>query len=410
MRDLQASDAARGKAIPHSISTRFFDTLQQRVDALTAEGRAGKPFEIVMPDHQSRAFGRGEPASRVHLVTRKGVDALISLDELAICEAYMDGDINITGDLYDLIGYRSLLSDNRPLQYLWATYARTVLLGQVRADKKGIGSHYDIAPEFFQIWLDKSVRGYSHAFFNSDDEPLEPAMERKFQYGIDACGIKPGDRVLDIGGGWGSFVQYAGRKGIRVTSVTISQESEKFLKEPIQREGLPCTAIREHLLEFRPQEPFDAICNFGVTEHLPDYRGTIAQYQRLPKPGRNIYLDCYSGDRHRMSSFVTKWVFEGNTSPLALDRYFAELARTDFEVLLLQDDRHNYYLTCKKWAENLEQVQHQVTTRWGQHLYRRFRLYLWSSARAFADRTLGAHRMVLRHSKGLHARRKLFGQ
>jgi len=411
MSELQSSDAAAGKAIPHSISTRFLDALQQKVNALSAEGRAGKPFEIVMPDHQSRRFGQGEPASRVHLVTRKGVNALISLDDLAICEAYMDGDINVTGDLFDLIGYRSLLSDDRLLRYVWSTYARTVLLGQVRADKKGIGSHYDNPPEFFTLWLDRSVRGYSHAFFESDDEPLEPAMERKFQYGIDACGIKPGDRVLDIGGGWGSFVQYAGRKGIHVTSVTISAESEKYMKELIQRENLPCTAVREHLLEFRPKEgPFDAICNFGVTEHLPDYRGTIAQYARLLKPGRNIYLDCYSGDRHGMSSFVTKWVFEGNTSPLALDRYFAELARTDFEVLFLQDDRHNYYLTCKKWAENLEAAQHTITAKWGQHLYRRFRLYLWGSARAFFERTLGAHRMVLRHSAGLHARRKLFGR
>ncbi|HEY8211760.1 MAG TPA: class I SAM-dependent methyltransferase, partial [Myxococcaceae bacterium] len=244
MSELQTSDSVPGKAIPHPVSTRFLDALQQKVDALVAEGRAGKPFEIVMPDHQSRVFGKGEPASRVHLVTARGVNALVSLDDLMICEAYMDGDINITGDLYDLIGYRSLLSDSRLARYVWSTYARTVLLGQVRADKKGIGSHYDITPEFFVLWLDKSIRGYSHAFFNSDDEPLEPAMERKFQYGIDACGIKPGDRVLDIGGGWGSFVQYAGRQGIHVTSVTISEESEKYMKELIQREKLPCTAVR----------------------------------------------------------------------------------------------------------------------------------------------------------------------
>jgi cyclopropane-fatty-acyl-phospholipid synthase len=305
----------------------------------------------------------------------------------------------------ELLRYRPLLLDRRLLRYFWATYARPTVLGQVRADKEGIGSHYDIDPAFFELWLDKSIRGYSHAFFERDDEPLETAMERKFQFAIDACRLKPGDRVLDIGGGWGSFVQYGGDRGLRVTSVTISDASFAYMKNLIATRRYPCEVYKEHLLDFRAKERFDGIVNLGVSEHLPDYRRTLAQYDRLLAPGGRVYLDAYSGGRFTNGSVLTKWVFEGNTSPLHLPSYLAEVARLDFEVSLVQDDAYNYYLTCKKWGENLDRVADEVARRWGQALYRRFRLYLYSCARAFLDGGLGAHRMILQQRPGLRAKR-----
>jgi cyclopropane-fatty-acyl-phospholipid synthase len=96
-----------------------------------------------------------------------------------------------------------------------------------------------------------------------------------------------------------------------------------------------------------------------------------------------------------MPSFVLKWVFEGNTSPLNLKRYFAAVEQTSLEVIELVNDRHNYFLSCKKWAENLEAARAEVVRRWGELLYRRFRLYLWASASSFRAGTLCAHHLVL---------------
>src|SRR5262249_37832355 len=161
--------------------------------------------------------------------------------------------------------------------------------------------HYDVDASFFELWLDKSIRGYSHGFFENDDESIEQGMIRKFQYAIDACGLKPGDRVLDIGGGWGSFLQYGGERGLHVTSVTISESSHKYMTNLIAQKGLKhCTALKEHLFEFRSSERFDGIVNLGVSEHLPDYRMALRQYERLLKPGARIYLDAYSGARFSM--------------------------------------------------------------------------------------------------------------
>lgn len=363
---------------------------------LHKEDSAARPFELRLPDRTSWRIGEDEePAFTVRIASDEGRKAMESLDELSVAEAYMNGDLDIEGDMLAALKARPVFADRHPLKYLWATYVQPWIFGQVSRDKKWISSHYDVDPNFFVLWLDPVIRGYSHGFFETADEPLEVGMERKFQYAFDACGIRPGQRVLDIGGGWGSFLEFAGKQGVRVTSVTISKESETYMKDLIARHDLPCEVYREHLLEFQADEPFDAIVNLGVTEHLPDYRRTLAQYQRLLKPGRRVYLDAYSGEKHGMPSFISKWIFEGNTSPLCLREYLTEVARTPFEVVMVKNDRWNYFLTCKKWAENLEAVRDEVIARWGRHLYRRFVLYLWAAANSFETGTLSAHRMIL---------------
>ena len=381
---------------PAPMAPPLVTTLRDRHAKLSAE-RALQPFELRMQDGTAYAIGDdGKVAFSVRIVTGKGRQALEDFDELAVAEAYMDGDLDIEGSLLAALKLRPVFADPHPMRYLTATYLAPLFLGQVGQDKKWIKSHYDVDPEFFLLWLDSKLRAYSHGFFESDDETLEAGMERKFRYAFDACGIRPGDRVLDIGGGWGSFLQFAGEQGVRVTSITISDASARTMRDLIQRRGFTnCEVVQEHFLEFKPTEPFDAIVNLGVTEHLPDYRRTLAQYHRLLKPGRRVYLDAYSGRRHGMPSFISKWVFQGNTSPLCLEKYLAEVARTPFEVVVIKNDRHNYFLSCKKWAENLEAHRDKVIARWGQHLYRRFVLYLWSAANSFETGTLSAHHMTL---------------
>lgn len=394
-------DVARGASrLPQELQHRF----EQKAAAMTATGFAPRPFELRMPDRTPYVIGGDRPVFTVRVVGEKGLRALEAFDELAVAEAFMNGDLDFEGDFLAVLKSRPLLTDPHPLRYLLATYVQPLVFGQVERDKKWIASHYDVDPEFFVLWLDTKLRGYSHGFFENDDEPLEIGMERKFRYAFDAVGLTPGQRVLDIGGGWGSFSEFAGEQGVHVTSLTISEASRAYMSELIARRGLPCKVVKEHFLEYR-DEPFDAIVNLGVTEHLPDYRRTLAQYQRLLKPGRRVYLDAYSGARHGMPAFISKWVFEGNTSPLCLEKYLAEVARTPFEVVAIKNDRHNYFLTCKKWAENLERKRDEVVSRWDKHLYRRFVLYLWAAASSFETGTLSAHRMILQLPSAQGARR-----
>jgi cyclopropane-fatty-acyl-phospholipid synthase len=245
------------------------------------------------------------------------------------------------------------------------------------------------------------TRCYSQAVFERDSESLEAAQRRKLDFAIDSCKLKPGDRVLDVGGGWGAFTEHAGRRGIEVTSLTISRQSERFLSDLILRLQLPCRVLNQDFLEYASPEPYDAIVILGVMEHLPDYPAVLRQFQRLLKPGGRVYLDASAfREKYVKPTFVSRYLYPGDHSYFCLPEFVTVAARTPFEVLAVHNDRHSYFLTCKAWAENLEAARDEIIGRWGETLYRRFRLYLWGSAHAFLSRGLEAYRMILERPAG----------
>ncbi len=354
-----------------------------------------------------RRIGKGAVKFRVVIHNPRGMAALGSMDEKQIGEAYLDGNLSIEGDLLAALDLRTQLSDRHPLLYLWSTYGQRLFFGQVERDKQWIHEHYDSDADFYLLFLDRQHRCYSHGYFEDDAEPLDRAIERKLDTAIAACGIQAGWRVLDIGAGWGAFSEYAGKRGVRVTSLTISVESERYVRDLIARENLPCEVVREHFLEYASAEPFDAIVNLGVTEHLPDYAATLAQYERLLKPGGRVFLDaCASRSKYPFSSFVLSHIWPGNTTPLQLPDYLDAVARTPFELIQAHNDRRNYWLTTKHWAENLERHRDEIVARWGERLYRRFRLYLWGCVHSFSTDDVTAYRLLLELPADLQARNR----
>jgi cyclopropane-fatty-acyl-phospholipid synthase len=150
-------------------------------------------------------------------------------------------------------------------------------------------------------------------------------------------------------------------------------------------------------MEHTPSIKYDAIVNCGVTEHLPDYKASLKHYANLLKPGGYLYLDA-SADRVKngQGSFMSKYVFEGNASLLCLHEFLAEIAQSPFQLCGVWDDRHNYYLTTKAWAERLDKNREYIEQKWGKQLYRVFQLYLWGSAEGFYSGMIDAYRVVLR--------------
>jgi cyclopropane-fatty-acyl-phospholipid synthase len=352
------------------------------------------PFEIRLWGDHSYHFGKGEPAVKVLVKDRDGLSALSGLDELKICEAYMAGNLDVVGDMLGFVSLRGVLSDNHPLHMLWRRIA-PLFIGREKTDRQAIASHYDYDNEFYLTFMD-STRCYSQAVFERDDETLETAQRRKLDFAIDACRLKPGDRVLDVGGGWGAFTEHAGRRGIEVTSLTLSRHSEAFLTDLIQRLRLPCRVLNREFLEYAAPEPYDAIVILGVMEHLPDYPAVLRQFQRVLKPGGYVYLDASAfREKYSKPTFVSRYIFPGDHSYFCLHAFLTAVAKSPLEALVVHNDRHSYYLTCKAWAENLEAARDEIISRWGDTLYRRFRLYLWGSAYAFLSRGMDAYRVVL---------------
>lgn len=375
-----------GAAAPDRLSR----LIQQRVFG----DRVKIPLEVRLWGGRTYRFGAGEPAVKILVKDRKGLSALRRLNELRICEAYMNGSLDVQGDMLGFASLRPGLHDRHPLHDLWRRLAPW-FVGRITTDRHAIAAHYDVASDFYLRFLDPT-RCYSQAVFERDDEPLETAQRRKLDFAIDACHLEPGDRVLDVGGGWGSFTEQAGARGIQVTSLTISGESETFLSDLIDRRQLPCRVVNQDFLAYRSPEPYDAIVILGVMEHLPDYPAVLRQCQRLLKPGGRVYLDASaSRDKYDKPSFIARYIFPADHAFLCLHDFLHAVAKTPIEVLAVYNDRHNYFLTCRAWAENLEAASEDIIARWGETLYRRFRLYLWGSAQAFLSRGAEAFRVVL---------------
>ncbi len=199
----------------------------------------GSAFEMQLPGQPPWRLGGGAVKFGVTANNAHAVSAIKSLDEIRIAEAYMSGDLDIEGDLLAAFDLRNSLADRHFLAYLWSTYGQRLVSGQTASDKKWISHHYDMDGDFHLCFLDKQSRCYSHGYFERDDEPLETAIQRKLATAFNSAAVEPQMRVLDIGAGWGAFTEFAGKRGARVTSLTISKESEAFCNQLIRREGLP---------------------------------------------------------------------------------------------------------------------------------------------------------------------------
>ncbi|HWB37028.1 MAG TPA: class I SAM-dependent methyltransferase, partial [Rugosimonospora sp.] len=304
--------------------------------------RPAVPFAVApAPGAPAHSFGAGEPVFTITVRDGRGARALASLDQFGVAVAYLEGWLDVDGDLAAALRMRRFFRDIHPIAWL-SRFAPALIQGRREHDRRSISHHYDEDSEFFLTFLDTRHRCYTEGVFASDDEPLEDAMTRKMRLAVEALDLKPGDHVLEVGGGWGAFVEYAGKQGIEVTTTTLSVESERYLTALIEREGLPARVVRQHIFAYTAPRRYDAIVNMGVTEHLPDYRTTLKKYAELVKPGGGVYLDALAmRAKHRVSTFMSRYVYPGGSSPLLLHQYLREVARSPFELVSVADDRHN---------------------------------------------------------------------
>ena len=357
----------------------------------------GVPFEMVFPDGKARRFGQGAPSFSVRLKNRNAVRAITSLDQVKFADAYLAGDIDIDGDMLRPFELRQSMGDRHPLITAWR-FLQPLLLGQVRTNRAAITSHYDIDPQFFLSFLDPKTPCYTQGVYASATETLDAATIRKFDYCYERLGLKPGDRILEIGPGWGAWFEYASRRGIQCTGISISQTSIDYLKRRARELGHDWELINVDLLAYQTDRKYDAIVIMGVIEHLPQYDRVLAKFATLLKPGGNIFLDGSAcTKKYELSSFMVKYIYPGNHSFLVLHDFLDKLAGTPFHVLEIFNDRYSYFLTFQQWARNFDANREFVVERFGEFNYRRFRLYLWGAAYEFLSRSLDCYRMIIHY-------------
>ena len=352
-------------------------------------------FDVILEDGSEHRIGKGAPRFRLQITHPKGLRAIMSFDEGVIANAYIDGWFDVQGELIEIYDLREHLHDRHLLRWLWRFIA-PALLGQVAVNKSAISHHYERDHSFYLAFLDEEFRCYTQGIFESPDEPLSAAIRRKMDFILERCKMTAGSEVLDVGVGWGSFAEYAARKGIKVTGLTIAKQSLKFMQRLTAEQNLPIITQLTDVLEYRPKKKFDAVAILGVMEHLPNYSEVLRCFDRLLKPGGYVFLDASAIPRkYQLSSFITQHIYPGNHSFFVLHNFLKSLVSMPFDLKGVWDDRYSYYLTFVHWAKRFDGNRDFIIEKFGEADYRRFRLYLWGAANCFLRNRLQCYRLVL---------------
>lgn len=268
-------------------------------------------------------------------------------------------------------------------------------------DRDAIGFHYDLPVEFYAAFLDRNLV-YSCAYFDDGIASLEEAQEAKIDYTLRKLRLKAGERLLDIGCGWGALVIRAAKVfGARAFGVTLSKRQYEEARRRIASEGLEDRA-RVELLDYRDvAEPrFDKIVSVGMFEHvgkskLPEYFRTA---YRLLRDG-GLFLNHGIANQNaarngRSTGFVDRFIFpDGELVRISEAAAVAESA--GFEVRDVENLREHYNKTLRSWVANLERNRDAAIAAAGEQSYRAWRLYMAGSAQGFRTGRLGLFQTLL---------------
>jgi cyclopropane-fatty-acyl-phospholipid synthase len=265
-------------------------------------------------------------------------------------------------------------------------------------DRQAVRHHYDVGNRFFELFLDDSMT-YSCAIFSRGAATLEAAQEEKRELVCQKLRLQEGERVLDVGCGWGAFVIHAAqRHGVRALGITISSEQAALARERVADAGLSDKVeIRDMDYRDLAGERFDAIASIGMVEHVGENRIDLyaRQLASLLKPGGRLLNHGISRLRHTdppPGSFNDRYVFpDGET--LQLSRIQLALERASFHVHHVEGFPEDYAETLRHWYENLDRHLPEAERIAGPERLRVWRLYLRAARNAFLNGTLSVYQV-----------------
>lgn len=267
-------------------------------------------------------------------------------------------------------------------------------------DRAAIGFHYDQPVEFYRSFLGREMV-YSCAYWDDGVDSLDEAQSAKLDYTLRKLRLRPGERLLDIGCGWGALVIRAAQLGAQALGITLSRLQRDEAQRRIAAAGVAAFA-RVELRDYRELrgEPFDKIASIGMFEHVG--RSKFAEYFRAAydalRPGGlflNHAIADQTGERSWKSmGFMGRFIFpDGELVPIADALRFAE--RAGFEVRDVETLREHYTRTLRAWVSNLERNRKAAVAAAGESSYRLWRLYLAGSAQGFSVGRLGVYQSLL---------------
>ncbi len=354
--------------------------------------------------------------------------------ELGLARAWVAGELDVEGDLYALLDRLSGLIWEReeepgkrvhpvrdprlraaarelvklggalppPAPPAEEVHRRTGRLHTRRRDKEAISHHYDVGNDFYALVLGPSMV-YSCAYWESPESTLEEAQRDKLDLVCRKLALKEGDRLLDVGCGWGSMAIHAAREyGAHVVGITLSREQAAYARKRIAEEGLT-DRIEIRVQDYRDVKdgPYDAISSIGMAEHVGSVRyaeyadilygllrdgGRLLNHQIARRPERDE-------SAYHIDEFIDAYVFpDGELAPVG--RTVSTLEEAGFEARDVEPIREHYALTLRQWVANLESDWPRAVRHTSPGRARIWRLYMAACALSFERNRIGVNQIL----------------
>jgi cyclopropane-fatty-acyl-phospholipid synthase len=371
--------------------------------------------------------GSARPPRFTVVIARPGAlrRMLLPPSELSLAEGFISGDVDIEGELEatfrlaDRVGERI----RRP-----ATLARLIPLvvqlpGDERRDARGarfvrpshdahaarpagiaaIRHHYDVGNSFYELWLDERMQ-YSCAYFRTGRENIDEAQSDKLEHICRKLRLQAGERLLDIGCGWGGLIRYAvSHHGVMAHGITLSSAQAEYARARIARDGLT-ERCRVEIVDYRDldtKQRYDKVVSVGMAEHVAKDRqpAYFTAAHRVLEPG-GLFLNHSQtsvqrarpntigrriSDRlWRRNEFIERYVFPDSRLGAA-SHLIASAEQAGFELRDVESLREHYAQTLRHWVRRLEEHEREAIRLVGERTYRVWRLYMSTAAEGFAS-------------------------
>lgn len=343
----------------------------------------GGMLDVRLPDGANAVFGDGVPGVTLHVHDEAMFGHVLARGDIGLAEAYLDG----LWDAPDLTGFLALLARNRDaLQKAVYGAWHKLLVARIRhylnhnskaGSQRNIMAHYDLGNDFYRMWLDPSM-SYSAAIYNQGNHSLEIAQSAKYQRILDQLQSAPGERVLEIGCGWGGFAELAERSGLHVTGLTLSPAQLEWAQRRVASADLRLQDYRDL------DERFDHVVSIEMFEAVgerwwPTYFAAVAQ---ALKPGGRAVIqsitirDDLFADYRKGTDFIQQYIFPGGMLP-SRSEFRRQAAR---QGLVVRDEFAfglDYARTLAQWRESFEAAWPRIAALGFDETFRRlWRLYL----------------------------------
>ncbi len=369
--------------------------------------RAGHEMPLTIELPSGRRIDMGpKPNVLLRLKSASAFRTLLNPTLGNLGTAYVEGDIDLEGSIDDILEVGVQLSDTTGEDEF--TKPEPGLLARVLAhsrsrDKEKIEYHYDVSDDFYKLFLDENML-YSCAYFKRDDNALDQAQSDKLDHILRKVRLTAGDRLLDVGCGWGGLVIRAAQQGAHAVGVTLSENQFAYAKERIAALGLTdrCEVRLQDYRDVPEVGGYDKITSVGMFEHvgmknLPLY---FEHMQRLLKDGGAMLMHGITSTHPRKrqvgrgaGEFIDKYVFPDGELP-HLGDVTRMMAEHGLEVVDVESLRRHYALTLAAWAQRLDRHPEEARRIAGEKRFRIWRVYLAGSSVGFRDNWMNIYQLL----------------